>query len=338
MTDTPVIEPEDDGPEEVETEESPSDALRVLVADVSSYLASVQAAQMELSACLDNAAEAMEGEENEAEELEIDEEGSGQPDVSPVPRSGALRVEKRDGSTVQLRSASGALRTVKIPEAREMVAPISLDENEESGKAAPVFRGHAAVFDVESEDLGGFTESISRGAFKRALQAGQDTVALFNHNQDYVLGRTTNGTLSLAEDPRGLAAQFEAPDTQYARDIRELVRRQDVNQMSFAFTVARDDWQERADGSIHRRVLEVDRLYDVSLVTTPAYPQTSASSVRSDLPENSEETLEPPVEGAASADTSDRDPREARLNELQAGAKRRVSVARFRTNQKKEKN
>lgn len=288
-------------------------------------------------ACLDALvnANAMEAED---ETEEPDEAPVDAPPAAAGARSVALRVEKRDGATVQLRSSSGALRTVKIPEAREMVAPIALDENEDSEKTAPVFRGHAAVFDVQSEDLGGFTESISRGAFKRALQAGQDTVALFNHNQDYVLGRTTNGTLSLVEDPRGLAAQFEAPDTQYARDIRELVRRQDVNQMSFAFTVARDDWQEREDGSIHRRVLEVDRLYDVSLVTTPAYPQTSASSVRSDLPENSDETLEPPVEGAASAENPDRDPREARLNELQAGAKRRVSVARFRTNHKKEKN
>ena len=59
------------------------------------------------------------------------------------------------------------------------------------------------------------------GAFRRALAADPDVRALFNHDSNYVLGRTTNGTLRLAEDPRGLVAEFDAPDTQYARDLRE---------------------------------------------------------------------------------------------------------------------
>lgn len=255
------------------------------------------------------------------------------PDAA-APRSGALQVERRDGNKLQLRSASGAVRTVELPEQRSMVAPITVDEETkaEDATGAPIFRGHAAVFDRESEDLGGFRETIARGAFRRALDENQDTVALFNHDPNFVLGRTTNNTLDLREDPRGLHAYFQAPDTQYARDIREIVRRGDVSQMSFAFTVKRDEWQEQADGSIMRRVLEVDRLHDVSLVTTPAYPQTDAQSVRdnTDLTDKSESTPEPSSD-VAGADESAHDARKARLSELQAGAKRRMTLAKAKT-------
>lgn len=270
-------------------------------------------------------------------------EDAGEPADSPndVPAegasgrsNGALQVEKRDGSTVQLRSATGAVRTVEIPEQRSMTAPITVDEDmkAEQPDGPPIFRGHAAVFDRESEDLGGFREVIARGAFRKALDANQDTVALFNHDPNYVLGRTTNNTLELREDPRGLHAYFQAPDTQYARDLREVVKRGDVSQMSFAFTVAKDDWQEREDGSIMRRVLEVDRLYDVSLVTTPAYTQTDAQSVRdnTDLTSDSETTPEPPSE--AGTEDEAHEARKARQAEHLAESKRRLTLAKAREN------
>jgi len=255
-------------------------------------------------------------------------------EAAPARSNGSLTVEKRDGSTVQLRSATGAVRTVNIPEQRSMTAPITVDEDmkAEAPDGPPIFRGHAAVFDRESEDLGGFRETIARGAFRKALDANQDTVALFNHDPNYVLGRTTNNTLDLREDPRGLHAYFQAPDTQYARDLREVVRRGDVSQMSFAFTVAKDDWQERSDGSIMRRVLEVDRLYDVSLVTTPAYPQTDAQSVRdNDLAPESESTPEPSTD-AAGTDEEAHEAREVLQPEQLAEAKRRLSLAKAREN------
>lgn len=258
-------------------------------------------------------------------------------DVAPMasPRAAALMVESRSGNQVQLRSATGATRTVTIPERRQMTAPITVDDAEpDATNGAPVFRGHAAVFDLESQDLGGFTEVIARGAFRKALDANQDTVALFNHDPNYVLGRTTNNTLALREDPRGLHAHFMAPDTQYARDLREVVRRGDVSQMSFAFTVASDDWQERSDGTILRRVLEVNRLHDVSLVTSPAYLQTDAQSVRdSNLTADSEPTLEPPT-GEASADDVAHEARKARELEQFSRAQRRLTLASAKTRQK----
>jgi HK97 family phage prohead protease len=277
-------------------------------------------------------------QEEEVEEPEDDssEEPTAQPQtaleqpVEAIPaaptRSGSLTVEKRDGLTLSLRSAAGTLREVKLPETRSMLAPISV-EAETKDDQAPVFRGHAAVFDEESQDLGGFTEVIARGAFRRALTESQDTVALFNHDSNLVLGRTTNRTLELKEDPRGLHAEFNAPDTQYARDIRELVKRGDVHQMSFSFTVLRDDWQERTDGTVLRRVLEVDRLYDVSLVTTPAYTQTTAEAVRDLNLTDDSELISEPSSDAAEPEELAHDPREAELLELQSGANRRMTLA-----------
>jgi HK97 family phage prohead protease len=288
--------------------------------------AHLAAAAMELDSL--KAAIAADGSGDEEYEVE-------EPAEMTSPRAAALSVESRSGNQVQLRSATGVTRTVTIPERREMTAPITVDDTEpDATNGAPVFRGHAAVFDRESQDLGGFTEVIARGAFRKALDAKQDTVALFNHDPNYVLGRTTNNTLELREDPRGLHAHFMAPDTQYARDLREVVRRGDVSQMSFAFTVASDDWQERSDGTILRRVLEVNRLHDVSLVTSPAYLQTDAQSVRdSDLTADSEPTLEPPT-GEASADDVAHEARKARELEQFSRAKRRLTLASAKTRQK----
>ena len=100
--------------------------------------------------------------------------------------------------------------------------------------------------------------------------------------------------------------------------------------MSFAFTVARDDWQERSDGTIHRRVLEVDRLYDVSLVTTPAYPETSAEAVR-ETNVAPESRPEPSVTDEAGADQATDEALESRQRELLAGAKRRLALANAKT-------
>ncbi len=133
--------------------------------------------------------------------------------------------------------------------------------------------GHAALFNTFSVDLGGFREQIAPSAFRKTLK-DSDVRALFNHNPDYVLGRTKAGTLKLKEDDIGLAFKLRVPDTSWARDLLVSMERGDINQMSFGFRVVKDSWDE-VNGEVIRTLLEV-RLFDVSIVTFPAYPQTEA--------------------------------------------------------------
>ena len=136
----------------------------------------------------------------------------------------------------------------------------------------PKITGHAAVFDKLSLNLGGFREKIAPGAFGKSIEK-DDIRALWNHNPDYVLGRNKSGTLILSEDNKGLAIEIEPPDTQWARDLMETIRRKDVDQMSFAFATIKDNWEHTEGKDSIRTLLEVD-LFDVSPVAFPAYPQT----------------------------------------------------------------
>jgi hypothetical protein len=138
----------------------------------------------------------------------------------------------------------------------------------------PKISGYAAVFNSLSEDLGGFRERIKPGAFAKTIQE-HDIRALFNHDKNHVLGRNKAGTLKLSEDEVGLRIEIDPPDTQAARDLMTSIRRGDIDQMSFGFRTIRDDW-EQVEEMILRTLIEV-KLYDVSPVTFPAYPQTTVA-------------------------------------------------------------
>ncbi len=135
--------------------------------------------------------------------------------------------------------------------------------------------GHAAVFNVLSENLGGFRETIKPGAFATALTR-DDIRALFNHDPNFVLGRNRAGTLRLTEDERGLAIECDAPSTPTIGDlVIAPIERGDISQMSFGFSVmpGGQDWAEDEDGMMIRTITEV-KLFDVSPVTFPAYTAT----------------------------------------------------------------
>jgi HK97 family phage prohead protease len=140
---------------------------------------------------------------------------------------------------------------------------------------APVIAGYAAVFDQPSEVMLSFREIIRPGAFARSL-AGRDVRALWNHDTAQPLGRTKNGTLQLAEDARGLKITITPPDTAWGRDALESIRRGDVDQMSFGFTALKENWTEDGVGFPLRELLEV-KLWEVSPVTFPAYPDTTVA-------------------------------------------------------------
>ena len=139
----------------------------------------------------------------------------------------------------------------------------------------PMIDGYASLFGVRSDDLGGFVEQVAAGAFVDSLQT-DDIRALWNHDPNFVLGRNRSGTLKLVEDSRGLKFEVKPPDSGWARDLRISMLRKDVTQTSFAFRTLTDRW-ERIDGVRVRTLLKA-RLYDVSVVTYPAYPQTSAAA------------------------------------------------------------
>lgn len=163
-------------------------------------------------------------------------------------------------------------------ERRGLTESVEFRENDNGGAT---ISGYAALFNQETVIGGayGFREQIAPGAFDDAV--GRDDVrALFNHDPNFLLGRTKSGTLRLKVDKKGLRYDVDLPDTAQARDIRELIRRGDVSGSSFGFVVQGDEWDETPlkSGKLPLRTLTKVELYDVSPVTYPAYPQTSVSA------------------------------------------------------------
>lgn len=153
-----------------------------------------------------------------------------------------------------------------------------LEARADGGKTAI---GYGAVFYREGEagteyQLGkGVVERVDAKAFDKALQRGDDVRALFNHEPDHLLGRSTSGTLRLAVDGDGLRYEIDLPDTQAGRDVATSIERGDLSGSSFSFNVERADWQEENGRDV--RVIRDVRLFDVGPVTFPAYTATSTA-------------------------------------------------------------
>jgi uncharacterized protein len=143
--------------------------------------------------------------------------------------------------------------------------------------------GHAAVFNSLSVDFGGWRERIMPGAFTRAIKENQDAFCLINHDPNLVLGRTLSRTLALSEDKEGLAFDCDTPNTSYANDLAVVMDRGDIDKCSFGFISRKATWSEEPDPDdpkqqiIVRQIEDCD-LFDVSVVTYPAYPQTDANT------------------------------------------------------------
>jgi len=193
-----------------------------------------------------------------------------QADRRGVWRHLARHLEDADLEPPALRALAAALAGIEMRS--YPLQGLEIRQAAEGDDEMPIIEGYAAVFGQLSEPLLGFRERVQRGAFTKTIQEG-DIRALWNHNSDYVLGRTRNGTLRLWEDERGLRVEIHPPRASWAADFLESIRRGDVDQMSFSFAAIRDSW-DTEEGEIVRTLREV-RLFDVSPVAYPAYPATS---------------------------------------------------------------
>jgi uncharacterized protein len=159
---------------------------------------------------------------------------------------------------------------------REIRILAGLGIEERKDNRPPTLKGYAAVFDTETDIAGLWREKIARGAFADAIsKASADVHALFNHDDNVVLGRMKAATLRMSEDEHGLAVEIDPPDTQDARDLIAKIKRGDIDQMSFAFTMRGgvQRWDDSQTPAL-RIIEKVGDLYDVSVVTRGAYPTT----------------------------------------------------------------
>lgn len=149
--------------------------------------------------------------------------------------------------------------------------------NDDKGESRTV-AGVAAVFESESNELGWFREKIMPGAFDDADMS--DVRALFNHDPNQILARSKNNSLSLSITENGLEYSFDCPQTTCGNDCLENIRSGLIDQSSFAFTVSDYHWEEEKRDENHidvRVITKIQKVYDVSPVTYPAYDDTSVA-------------------------------------------------------------
>lgn len=152
----------------------------------------------------------------------------------------------------------------------------------QSSSDGRIVSGYAVRFETESVNMG-FVEIIHRGAITKEVIESSDIFALLNHNENTVLARCNHGTgsLSLTVDDDGVFYQFEAPNTANGDELLEHIKRGEISQSSFAFSVSSSDgaekWTKRSDGIIVREIFKIARLYDISPVYQPAYLETTCS-------------------------------------------------------------
>lgn len=165
-----------------------------------------------------------------------------------------------------------------------------LEVREEGKQEDYLISGYFAVFNQETELYPGVYESIDRKAFKNTLDA--DVRALINHDTSLVLGRTKSGTLSLKIDEKGLYGEIKInPYDTDALNIYERVKRGDVTQCSFGFTINDEEAEYRDDGSAHFIIKDLN-LYEVSVCTFAAYETTEVEARQKQIEEHNKRNLE----------------------------------------------
>ena len=172
---------------------------------------------------------------------------------------------------------------------RQMRSIASKFETREDGEKL-VIEGYFSVFNSNYELWPGATESVAPGAFSDTL--GDDVRALIDHETRLVLGRNKAGTLELREDSHGLWGRIRInPNDTDALNLYERVKRRDVDQCSFGFDIIEEETEFRSDGTVHWTIKKV-KLYEVSVVTFPAYEATGVSARKDEFEEIQRRRLE----------------------------------------------
>jgi len=162
------------------------------------------------------------------------------------------------------------------------LADIKMDASgDPDAKGRWTMRGHAAVFNRLSHDLGGYRVKIAPGAFTKVLDANPDVHLNREHDMRLVLARTRNNSLELREDPFGMHVWARFAKTPLADETAVLMDGGYIDQMSFACDIGSREWSEDADENITMTILEVSGLYDVTVCAQGAFPQTDAQLVAS---------------------------------------------------------
>ena len=160
-------------------------------------------------------------------------------------------------------------------EQRYLTSEIALEERASTDGKSVTITGKALVFNQLSEDLGGFRELNDPACLDDCDM--EDVIAVFNHEQEKLLGRTKSGTLKLEKRTDGLYYAIDVDTkTSIGNDVACWVRRKDITGSSYRFMVESDDWKVADDGTVVRTVLKIKALKDVSPVIFPAYSQASA--------------------------------------------------------------
>lgn len=151
--------------------------------------------------------------------------------------------------------------------------------------------GYFAVFNDTYKVWDGATESIAPGAFTESVSG--DVRALYNHNDDLILGRTSAGTLELREDSHGLWGRIKLNrnDTD-ALNAYERIKRGDITGCSFGFNIESEETEYKEDGSVHWTITKVNPLYEVSPCVFPAYEATNVSARGKQLDDMKKRRLE----------------------------------------------
>jgi len=201
----------------------------------------------------------------------------------------------------------------KINETRENRVYSSNVELRAKGDDSRIIEGYACKFGVWSRSLGWFKEKIDKDAFSDIDWSKQDVKALINHDHNLILARSNKNvdTLKLEVDETGLRFEFEAPNTTIGNDLLENVRNKNYQECSFAFIVKVDQWEEKEEGDSERTIMKFAEIFDISVVTDPAYYDTVVDVAKRSFDQykkaNEEENKPTPEQIQAETETRERE-------------------------------